>query len=179
MCGPHRRFAAGPIRHIPQAIGTVATADEILALKPGEEVSIPQAVSAVATCTSIYWPYVYFYSFNTASGKCCCNRFYNPKLTEKLYECFNTASGKCCCNLRYMKDLLSSLIISFNTASGKCCCNYYTETSWFRLPRRFNTASGKCCCNSKRREEVKKARTFRVSIPQAVSAVATLLWIYL
>ena len=49
MCGPHRRFAAGPIRHIPQAIGTVATADEILALKPGEEVSIPQAVSAVAT----------------------------------------------------------------------------------------------------------------------------------
>ena len=36
-------------------------------------VSIPQAVSTVATIYSLMYGYVYFSSFNTASGKHCCN----------------------------------------------------------------------------------------------------------
>ena len=37
------------------------------------------------------------FSFNTASGKRCCNRYYY-RYDSKRKGCFNTASGKRCCN---------------------------------------------------------------------------------
>ena len=61
----------------------------------------------------------------------------------------------------------------FNTASGKCCCNSSTGLILFMKNTRFNTASGKCCCNRLSVGE-RNGRYGSVSIPQAVSAVATL-----
>ena len=85
-------------------------------------VSIPQAVSTVAT-----------------QDKGCMQR----------RNSFNTASGKYCCNLviKLMNQILNFLE-SFNTASGKYCCNH-------RILDTMHSCS--------------------VSIPQAVSTVATLL----
>ena len=71
------------------------------------------------------------------------------KLFHSLYSAnFNTASGKCCCNVMIFKFTIFISVIGFNTASGKCCCNYIT--------RGYSPID------------------IRVSIPQAVSAVATL-----
>ena len=65
-------------------------------------VSIPQAVSAVATVMVLVMAVVVF-SFNTASGKCCCND--GIRWVNKVYvnTRFNTASGKCCCNSEVWK----------------------------------------------------------------------------
>ena len=60
-------------------------------------VSIPQAVSTVATDDLAECVYRLSYGFNTASGKHCCNLieiYIPPEVTS-----FNTASGKHCCNL--------------------------------------------------------------------------------
>ena len=67
MCGPHRQFApllSRPLRRIPQAVSAVAT------------------YMATNTNTKLHW------SFNTASGKCCCNR----KLTHPLRCLFTKVS---------------------------------------------------------------------------------------
>ena len=67
--------------------------------------------------------------------------------------------------------------MSFNTASGKYCCNWGKASeavTGFSGPEfSFNTASGKYCCN-----QSKEGKNFfgvfsKVSIPQAVSTVAT------
>ena len=84
-------------------------------------VSIPQAVSTVAT----------------------------PKSTTKemkLAACFNTASGKYCCNIK-SNDALWVAANGFNTASGKYCCNRFGTALHKRNKSCFNTASGKYCCN--------------------------------
>ena len=113
-------------------------------------VSIPQAVGAVATvdgeCISIH-----DLSFNTASGRCCCNQTAMLYVyTKTLQSCFNTASGRCCCNL--LDDL--------------------RKTPWYKKWFSFNTASGRCCCNAFfLADECTVLLT--VSIPQAVGAVAT------
>ncbi len=111
--------------------------------------------------------------FNTASGKCCCN---NNMERQLLYPVtgFNTASGKCCCNNIFF-NLVNKPLFSFNTASGKCCCNA-SRCCNVICGRSicFNTASGKCCCNLIR--EIKAEEVSAVSIPQAVSAVATFRW---
>ena len=65
--------------------------------------------------------------------------------------------------------------MSFNTASGKYCCNSnkaleYIEEKYYS----FNTASGKYCCNQPN-VAGKELEVDLVSIPQAVSTVATLL----
>ena len=59
-------------------------------------VSIPQAVSAVATFPELRGMLCSLVGFNTASGKCCCN--YSTSHIKFQHYCFNTASGKCCCN---------------------------------------------------------------------------------
>ena len=61
------------------------------------KVSIPQAVSTVATCNLADLVLDYRSGFNTASGKYCCN--FESMVTFDLPESFNTASGKYCCNL--------------------------------------------------------------------------------
>ena len=105
---------------IPQAVSTVATSmSDVLESALG--VSIPQAVSTVATCWRWFW---------RSNG-----------------SSFNTASGKHCCNHQtYFYDSFSFL--SFNTASGKYCCN------------KMNCSNG-------------SIQLHTVSIPQAVSTVAT------
>ena len=63
----------------------------------------------------------------------------------------------------------------FNTASGKHCCNsFVTYGGAEGLFERFNTASGKHCCNHLVQGMV--LLQSRVSIPQAVSTVATVGW---
>ena len=111
-------------------------------------------------------------SFNTASGKCCCNLNLKQRLLVGLS--FNTASGKCCCNLEIflfqhpyrinwvsIPQAVSAVAtykifniirfiftLRFNTASGKCCCNCRCyRNKILRIISCFNTASGKCCCN--------------------------------
>ena len=64
-----------------------------------EKVSIPQAVGTVATVTVYGRDNVALDSFNTASGRYCCNAIYFGKFESGLVECFNTASGRYCCNL--------------------------------------------------------------------------------
>ena len=60
------------------------------------KVSIPQAVSTVATALGFLNVDDYD-SFNTASGKYCCNMI-SLYIREDPIYCFNTASGKYCCN---------------------------------------------------------------------------------
>ena len=136
-------------------------------------VSIPQAVSTVATnVTSLEEGVVA--GFNTASGKHCCNWSINAELPLMLlYTGFNTASGKHCCNFNYIKELTIEFE-SFNTASGKHCCNRIQSIriSATSTSSSFNTASGKHCCNDFK--NFYSTVLFEVSIPQAVSTVATL-----
>ena len=52
MCGPHRRFApllSRTLRHIPQAVGVVATVEFANRDEDDATVSIPRAVGVVAT----------------------------------------------------------------------------------------------------------------------------------
>ena len=89
----------------------------------------------------------------------------------ELYR-FNTASGKYCCNWD-IYSLKTGNDTSFNTASGKYCCNLMALQNLDSMTC-FNTASGKYCCN---KYELRQY-TYRiggVSIPQAVSTVATIL----
>ena len=130
---------------IPQAVSTVAT-DEAVYQEDrfGVPVSIPQAVSTVATFS--------YLELHLAST-----------------DGFNTASGKYCCNLISISS--ADVIKSFNTASGKYCCNQLLLQTSVGLCSRFNTASGKYCCNIKSLGI--DSGLYQVSIPQAVSTVAT------
>ena len=112
MCGPHRRFAPllpRTLRRIPQAVSTVATHPNLVLLSNGTlsgfntasgkhccndailssnllillNVSIPQAVSTVATAMDNVKVYSMEDGFNTASGKHCCNELYNVTLAFK------------------------------------------------------------------------------------------------
>ena len=89
---------------IPQAVSTVATNDMPEELTSSEIVSIPQAVSTVATFESMIQHFEENNSFNTASGKHCCNNIINRKIA-KVAGSFNTASGKHCCNQPYHQTL--------------------------------------------------------------------------
>ena len=131
--------------------------------------------------------------FNTASGKHCCNEVQYEGFYQEGVNSFNTASGKHCCNpknqlLEHINVLVSipqavstvatvaSSVIEFyhsrfNTASGKHCCNYQATIVSRKRKERFNTASGKHCCNGIKHRI--NSTFVRVSIPQAVSTVAT------
>ena len=82
---------------IPQAVSTVATYTNTDYNSWSITVSIPQAVSTVATPNGIATAVALWLRFNTASGKYCCN-FKRLALALKDAR-FNTASGKYCCNL--------------------------------------------------------------------------------
>ena len=59
---------------IPQAVSAVATLRRWKEVRLAIPVSIPQAVSAVATAKKPFYEYrIVTPGFNTASGKCCCN----------------------------------------------------------------------------------------------------------
>ena len=59
---------------IPQAVGAVATVNMLCSILILFMVSIPQAVGAVATLYEKRSKYFHRTGFNTASGRCCCNR---------------------------------------------------------------------------------------------------------
>ena len=85
-------------------------------------------------------------SFNTASGRYCCN-----VIEDNICTCglggFNTVNGRCCCNL--MNFVLVSCLVQFS----------------------FNTVNGRCCCNLKKIRDVDLIKI--VSIPQAVGTVSS------
>ena len=62
-------------------------------------VSIPQAVSTVATKQLLLKSNDFINGFNTASGKYCCNRKEYAEQGVAIILSFNTASGKYCCNV--------------------------------------------------------------------------------
>ena len=136
--------------------------------------------------------------FNTASGKHCCNQPWALVIVRIFLASFNTASGKHCCNstIFFMIFWLATSAVSipqavstvatnevwwrvrihypsFNTASGKHCCNVYKPLDANIRLAGFNTASGKHCCNLKKIKQLGIEYDV-VSIPQAVSTVATL-----
>ena len=63
----------------------------------GGTVSIPQAVSTVATQKTVEQGQK-AKGFNTASGKYCCNVGDKLMTIQQGVQGFNTASGKYCCN---------------------------------------------------------------------------------
>ena len=67
----------------------------------------------------------------------------------------------------------------FNTASGRYCCNNLIVSKYGNnLGKCFNTASGRYCCNHQSIQTYIRFGS-RVSIPQAVGTVATLLTLLL
>ena len=58
---------------IPRAVGVVATLFRAFFFMLGYVVSIPRAVGVVATDIKMIYYFLLRRSFNTASGRCCCN----------------------------------------------------------------------------------------------------------
>ena len=76
---------ASDIVSIPQAVSTVATDTFNAILENNVSVSIPQAVSTVATLLESDTLKKKTMSFNTASGKYCCNHLaVSEKLKKKV-----------------------------------------------------------------------------------------------
>ena len=127
-------------------------------------------------------------SFNTASGKYIYSiLFVFPSLRSGTRD-VRTSSSLCSSagTLRRIPQALSTvttieysisvlqLLVSYNTASGKRCCNLYWVLLSVSLISGYNTASGKRCCNHFK-GNYSGSEVDRVTIPQAVSAVATYL----
>ena len=130
---------------IPQAVSTVATGRR-WNVKQTLSVSIPQAVSTVATLEKDYFVVVASFSFNTASGKYCCNEGISYSSVTRNLAGFNTASGKYCCNF--------SLLVAIKLLKG------------VSIPQAVSTVATYDSGELFHEEDV-------VSIPQAVSTVAT------
>ena len=86
-------------------------------------------------------------SFNTASGKYCCNTNASefevrPYLGVSIPQAVSTVATL------ITRRILTMITLSFNTASGKYCCNHGEAADNEDGLDRFNTASGKYCCNS-------------------------------
>ena len=85
-------------------------------------------------------------SFNTASGKYCCNEIIIHELTHvdqlivSIPQAVSTVATKEITKIK-------TDTFSFNTASGKYCCNSYATKNYLGTTTCFNTASGKYCCN--------------------------------
>ena len=129
---------------IPQAVSAVATqGGHLLCLN--NLVSIPQAVSAVATNQQLYMQHRGVVSIPQAVSAVATVRF--PIRFGTIKCCFNTASGKCCCN-ENGNLLINVSAMGFNTASGKCCCNSGVwEASIYVVPKasfgKSQTVNGK------------------------------------
>ena len=132
-------------------------------------VSIPQAVSAVATDKNSGTAEVKCPSFNTASGKCCCNAMTTQANLKRFFVCFNTASGKCCCNSMPATTTVPFTVVSIpqavsavatfistfivvsdvvNVSIPQAVSAVATKAAATKASAKvgFNTASGKCCC---------------------------------
>ena len=92
---------------------------------------------------------------------------------KELLVSFNTASGRYCCNISILDLNAWKISPRFNTASGRYCCNKEEHSKCRRVFFSFNTASGRYCCNVELLN--KEVESMGVSIPQAVGTVATYL----
>ena len=111
-------------------------------------------------------------SFNTASGKYCCNRH----KIQQWANCYPVSIPQAVSTVATRKYFLHCFWSHrFNTASGKYCCNCSTKNFARMLCECFNTASGKYCCNHLIAFDIRFYIPYGVSIPQAVSTVATTL----
>ena len=202
MCRPHRRFAPllpRTLRRIPQAVGTVATQvsfhtygfhklfqyrkrQALLQLSSSytggrfstPSVSIPQAVGTVATIKVGGKTVFSTESFNTASGRHCCNmKKQVSAIFANIRASFNTASGRHCCNnlqnyddkrfcrkqfqYRKRQALLQQFVIfhraqfhklvSIPQAVGTVATFRMQNLTMMSTTSSFNTASGRHCCN--------------------------------
>ena len=132
---------------IPQAVSTVAT---ILLIKMWPTllvVSIPQAVSTVATPGKYTEMDLFQSSFNTASGKHCCNLWYvryaNVKtVVVSIPQAVSTVATKPWSCFMGEKILRVSIPQAVSTVA-----TYVMALKEVAKDDRFNTASGKHCCN--------------------------------
>ena len=90
------------------------------------------------------------------------------------YMSFNTASGKYCCNSfpGQSWDISPYIHVSIPQAVSTVATAAIVAVVVMAVAMGFNTASGKYCCNRDVIEAMKLLHS-RVSIPQAVSTVAT------
>ena len=134
-----------------------------------KSVSIPQAVSTVAT----YKDEVFEYQqggFNTASGKYCCNRSNKKSILDIINVSIPQAVSTVATKLMD-QYCVEAVVKGFNTASGKYCCNATPSNlkviiAGVSIPQAVSTVATYLAFLNKR-------RYIRVSIPQAVSTVAT------
>ena len=102
-------------------------------------VSIPQAVSTVATNKLEDTFKKAIESFNTASDKHCCNEeVMSPSMCVKQQR-FNTASGRYCYFITFVFPSLRSGTRDVRTSSSLCSSAVSHPSS--------HTASGRYCCN--------------------------------
>ena len=109
-------------------------------------VSIPQAVSTVATLICLLTAVNYFVSIPQAVSTVA-TPLKQKALTVRLHR-FNTASGKHCCNAKNSMKNLMLILVSIPQAVSTVATfdkNLTTKTGLSS----FNTASGKHCCNKK------------------------------
>ena len=111
-------------------------------------VSIPQAVSTVATTQRGGEKGESLHRFNTASGKYCCNTNVAVAMLTILRQLrFNTASGKYCCNHKTQVTIGSQPLVSIPQAVSTVATCYESVVVEVEECDGFNTASGKYCCN--------------------------------
>ena len=148
MCGPHRRFApllSRTLRRIPQAVGVVATQErQVNGYCWARKVSIPQAVSAVASSPLFYLLFVQVLEM------CGPHRRFAPLLSRTLrripqevgivttwhmiHTCFlqrqsfNTVNGKYYCNATKLGAKSIQQNLRFNTVNGRYYCNVNNST---------------------------------------------------
>ena len=117
-------------------------------------------------------------SFNTASGRCCCNGVERCS-TTRCASSFNTASGRCCCNTAKMVKQCMAQCFGFNTASGRCCCNRVILKIILSLSQGVSIPQAVGVVATWKNTSSLISVYMAVSIPQAVGVVAWLPLFYL
>ena len=105
-------------------------------------------------------------SSHTASGRCYCNAMLFVSM-KMLQSCFNTASSE---NYYF----ITFVFPSFQSGTRDVRTSSSLRSSAASHPS-SHTTSGKHCCNLKDIEQARRNYSPTVSIPRAVSAVATVL----
>ena len=136
-------------------------------------VSIPQAVSTVATMVECILSKFHTDSFNTASGKYCCNAVPTTKLERKMLKVSIPQAVSTVATINKNIERLSYLM-RFNTASGKYCCNWIIHVhSVRRMPQVSIPQAVSTVATGRTMVDRSWPSSLWVSIPQAVSTVAT------
>ena len=115
-------------------------------------------------------------SSHTASGRCCCN-FDEEFYKNYMMMSFNTANGKHCCNRFITGFQLNPSAKRFNTVNGIYFLSIHLIFPSVRslrctTPPSSHNASNRCGCNCINYRHLWSNEAL-VSIPQAVSTVAT------